>query len=63
MKKEEFWQILQAAQAGDNDAMEVLLKLYEPLIRKHCYIGDILDEDLRQYIWMYIILNINRFRM
>ena len=63
MKKEEFLQILQAAQAGDNEALEVILKLYEAMIKRHCYVDDTLDEDLRQYIWMYIILNLSRFPM
>ena len=61
MKKEEFSKILLAAVAGDHEALEEILVMYVPLIEKHCYVDGKLDEDLRQYIWMHIALNINKF--
>ena len=48
MTKDEFAEVLVSAMAGNHEALEVLLKLYEPLINKHCYIYGILEEDLRQ---------------
>lgn len=61
MEKREFKAILIEAMAGSNEALEVLFRLYEPLIKKHCYINGILDEDLRQYILIHIALNISKF--
>lgn len=61
MRKEEFSRILLAAVAGDHEALEEILILYTPLIEKHCYVNGVLDEDLRQYIWIHIALNINKF--
>ena len=61
MKKIEFESTLLKAMAGSNEALEVLFKLYEPLIHKHCCINGVLDEDLRQYILLHIALNIGKF--
>lgn len=61
MNKETFSRILLGAVAGDHEALEEILVMYAPLIEKHCYVDGILDEDLRQYIWMHIALNINKF--
>ena len=61
MNREEFASILLAAVAGDHEALEEILVMYAPLIEKHCYVDGKLDEDLRQYIWMHIALNINKF--
>ena len=61
MNNETFSRILLGAVAGDHEALEEILVMYAPLIEKHCYVDGILDEDLRQYIWMHIALNINKF--
>ena len=61
MKKDEFSRTLLGAMAGEHEALEEILILYAPLIEKHCYVDGKLDEDLRQYIWMHIALNINKF--
>ena len=61
MTKDKFAEILTAAMAGDHGALEMLLKLYKPIIDKQCYIGGVLDEDLRQYILIHIALNISKF--
>ena len=58
---EEMVFVLVSAMAGNHEALEVLLKLYEPLINKHCYIDGVLDEDLRQYILVHIALTISKF--
>ena len=61
MPKDEFAEVLVSAMAGNHEALEVLLELYEPLINKHCYIDGVLDEDLRQYILVHIALTISKF--
>ncbi len=61
MKKDAFAKLLTEAVAGSHEALEALLKLYEPLINKHCYVHGELDEDLRQYILIHIALNIGKF--
>lgn len=61
MKNTEFEAMLKDAMAGSHEALEALLKLYEPLINKHCYVNGVLDEDLRQYILIHIALNIGKF--
>ncbi len=57
----EFHRILKEAVDGSHEALEILLHLYEPLIRKHSMIDGELDEDLRQYIMIHIALNISKF--
>lgn len=61
MKKEEFRVILEAAVGGSHEALEEIMQLYEPLIRKYSYIDGKPDEDLRQYIMIHIALNIGKF--
>ena len=61
MNKIKFETILKDAMAGSHEALELLLKQYEPLIYKHCYVNGVLDEDLRQYILIHIALNISKF--
>ena len=61
MTPDEFHRILKEAVDGSHEALEILLHLYEPLIRKHSMIGGELDEDLRQYIMIHIALNISKF--
>lgn len=61
MTKMDFEAVLRGAVSGSKEALETLLKLYEPLINKHCYINGKLDEDLRQYILIHIALNIGQF--
>lgn len=61
MKKTEFAQILHGAVAGRHEDLEVILALYEPLIRKHSYYRGIYNEDLHQYLLIHIALNISKF--
>ena len=61
MTPDEFHRILKEAVDGSHEALEILLHLYEPLIRKHNMIDGELDEDLRQYIMIHIALNISKF--
>lgn len=61
MKTEQFRVVLLEAIGGNQDALEQLLAMYEPLINKHSTINGMLDEDLRQYILIHIALNISKF--
>lgn len=61
MTNDEFRSTLQAAVGGSHEALEEILRLYEPLIRKYSYIDGKSDEDLRQYILIHIALNIGKF--
>ena len=61
MTPDEFHRILKEAVDGSHEALEILLHLYESLIRKHSMIDGELDEDLRQYIMIHIALNISKF--
>lgn len=63
MTNDEFRSTLQEAVAGSHEALEEILQLYEPLIRKYSYINGKPDEDLRQYIMIHIALNIGKFPM
>lgn len=60
MTNEEFRATLEAAVAGSHEALEEIMRLYEPLIRKYSYIDGKPDEDLRQYIMIHIALNIGK---
>ena len=61
MRPEDFRTILTAAVAGNHDALEVILKLYAPLIDHSSIVDGQLDEDLRQYILIHIAQNISKF--
>ena len=50
MKDKEFRAALTAAVAGDHDDLELILRLYAPLIDRYSIVDGRLDEDLRQYI-------------
>ncbi len=63
MNNSHFLKMLKEAQSGNAEALEAILQQYEPLIRKYSYLNGKLDEDLRQYIFLQIILNINRFEL
>ena len=61
MSQASFYQVLQGAVSGDHKSLEEILKLYSPLIDHHSRISGKLDEDLRQYILIHIVLNISKF--
>lgn len=58
---DEFALTLQAAVAGNHQALEQILKQYDPLIRKHARCDGIFNEDLHQYLLIHIALNIHKF--
>lgn len=61
MMKNEFALTLHEAIAGSHEALEKILALYAPLLRKHAYINGAFDEDLHQYLLMHVALNIHKF--
>lgn len=63
MNTEDFQELLQAAIGGNHDALEKILTMYEPLIRKRSYVNGKYDEDLHQYILIHIALTISKFKI
>lgn len=61
MDKRRFAKILQGAIAGNHQDLEIILALYEPLIRKHSYINGVFDKELNQYLLIHIALHIHKF--
>ena len=59
--QESFSNLLVRAIAGNHDAIEEILKIFEPLIDYHSKISGHIDEDCRQYILMRIAINISKF--
>lgn len=58
-----FVDILQKAIAGDENAILMILKIYEPLIKSNSKWRGKLDEDLEEYIIIRIIKNIHKFKI
>ena len=63
MNSQEFKFVLTHAISGNHDYIEIILKMYSPLINRSSYIKGQPDEDLRQYILMHIIKNISKFKI
>lgn len=61
MESRNFSEVLRDAQAGKPDAIEAILSRFLPLINKHSTIDRKLDEDMRQYIIIQVILQIPGF--
>ena len=58
---EEFRDMLEGAVAGKHKDLETLLELYMPLINHYSMLNGKLDEDLRQYLMIHIVLSISKF--
>lgn len=63
MVNDGFRETLAQAVDGSHEALEEVLKQYEPLIRKHSYLNGRQDDDLRQYLMIHIALNIHKFQI
>lgn len=61
LSDKEFQGVLEGAVAGRHKDLETLLELYMPLIDRYSMLNGKLDEDLRQYLMIYIALNISKF--
>ena len=63
MNAHEFRDTLERALSGDRTALEAILLLYMQLISRYSRIVGELDEDLRQYILLHIIMKIGEFKI
>lgn len=63
MDAQEFRSILIRALSGSHNDIELILKMYAPLINRNSYLNRTLDEDLHQHILMHIIKNISKFKI
>ncbi len=63
MTEQEFKGMIHRAKNGDFNALEKILRLYEPMINKHSYILGKMDEDLKQYILLRVVTDIKRFKL
>lgn len=63
MNSHEFRDTLERALSGDRTALETILLLYMPLINRYSRIDGELNEDLRQYILLHIIMKIGEFKI
>ena len=61
MDNRKFSDVLKEAIAGDPDAVEAVILRYMPLIISRSQIDGELDEDLKQYLIMRIIMQIPKF--
>ena len=61
MNKGEFCSILTGAVSGNHEDLEKILELYMPLIEKNSYLNGNIDEDLKQYLMIHIVLQIGKF--
>lgn len=61
LNKKKFRSTLTGAMAGCHDNLEQILELYMPLIDKYSYVNGRLDEDLKQYLMIHIVLQIGKF--
>lgn len=58
-----FNQILEKAINGDEESIQKILKIYEPMIKSNSKWRGILDEDLEEYIIIRIVKNISKFKI
>ena len=61
--KDTFKSVLENAISGDEADMEIILKLYNPLIKHQSYLCGRYDEDLNQEILWHLIRKIPKFRI
>ena len=59
--KNRFKQVLQGAIAGSHTDLELILELYDPMIRKHSLVNGTFDKELYQYLLIHIARNIHKF--
>jgi len=63
MKYGSFTELLQQAILGDMDAINEILCIYEPLIKKHSKTNGVYDEDRCQHIMEKLVERIPKFRI
>lgn len=60
---ESFAVLLHAAQKDDMAATELLLKMYQPMLRKYSYVDKHFDFDLYQTLVLTFLLCIKKFHL
>ncbi len=63
MMQQDFESILNGTIQGDLKALECLLNLYRPLIRKYSYVNGRFDEDLYQQLIFRTLKQVRRFEL
>ena len=58
-----FLELLICAKAGDNEAAESILTMYQPILVKESVLDGALDEDLYQERCLQLFLCIRKFRI
>ena len=58
-----FKELLLRAQAGDQQAQEKLLSLYQPLLMKEAVINGVFDEDVYQELCITLLTCIQRIQI
>ena len=58
-----FLELLICAKAGNNEAAERILTMYQPILVKDSVLDGALDEDLYQELCLQLFLCIRRFRI
>ena len=58
-----FLELLICAKAGDNEAAERILTMYQPILVKESVLDGALDEDLYQELCLQLFLCIRKFRI
>lgn len=61
MMQQDFESILNGTIQGDLKALECLLDLYQPLIRKYSYVNGRFDEDLYQQLIFRTLKQVGKF--
>ena len=56
-----FEELLRRAKASERQAVEQLIKLYQPLMMKEAIVNGVLDEDLLQELQIVFVLCIRMF--
>lgn len=58
-----FLELLICAKAGNNEAAERIMTMYQPILAKESVLDGALDEDLYQELCLQLFLCIRRFRI
>ena len=61
MNNAEFELVLRKAIDGSEEDLELIFKLYEPMIYKYSCIKGEYNEDMHQQLLLHIALNIHKF--
>ena len=58
-----FVTLLRKAQKGEQDAMEELLMMYQPLLMKEAIVNGVLNEDLYQELCIVFVRCVRQFQI